>query len=300
MSLLSDTQGRPHTVRAVIQTMKLLGGTLPDDEVVRWFLPGPFQGENTENAKSRISQTLGCARSLGWVETERRVHRLTNLQIPTTPDAFLDHLHSTLCATDKVEDRRVLEAYSVVVLHMEEERTTDWLKDWTAPRLADFIDLAIRGGEEGPRTFNTTKLTAWPEWLEGIGLAWNSKSERSLKQFLPDPVPRLQRELPHLGAELGFDREIPPFDFLRALGRRMPYLDSGVILQDISERMKRPLPQDRVTLVLGRALRELEEDGELTLASRGDAATRVLQIPAVGVWPARPVVGVVIHEENVR
>jgi hypothetical protein len=300
MSLLSDTQGRPHTVRAVIQTMKLLGGKLPDDEVVRWFLPGPFQGEDAEKAKSRVSQTLGCARSLGWVETDRRVHRLINLEIPTTPDAFLDHLHATLCATDKVEDRRVLEAYSVVVIHMEEERTTDWLKDWTAPRLADFIDLAIRGGEEGPRTFNTTKLTAWPEWLEGIGLAWNSKSERSLKQFLPDPMPRLQRELPHLGAELGFDRELSPYEFLRALGRRMPYLDGGAILQDISERMKRPLPQDRVTLVLARALRELGEDGGLTLVSRGDAATRVLQIPAVGVWPALPLVGVVIHEENVR
>ncbi len=297
MSLLSDTQGRPHTVRALIQTMKQLGGTLPDEELGRWFLPGPFQGDSSQNAETRVRQALGCARSLGWVETERRkLHRLVDPEIPTDPDSFLDHLHVTLCTTDKEEDRRILEAYAAVILQMEEEQSTNWLRDWTAKKLADFLDLAIRAGAEGSRAFNTTKLPAWREWLEGVGLAWNSQNEQTLKQLLPDPVPRLQRELPHIAADFGVGREIPPYDFLRALGRRMPYLDGGAILKELSERMKRPLPEDRVTLVLARALRELEEDGALELVSRGDAATRVLQIPAVGTWPAKTVVGVIVME----
>jgi hypothetical protein len=293
VSLLSDIQGRPHTVRTLLDAMKHLGGILRDDELSRWFLPGVFEGPDPQKTATRVRQALGCARSLGWVETERRsVHRLTDLEIPTSPAAFLDHLHATLCRTDKVEDRRILEAYAVVVLQIEGERTTDWLEDWTNDHLADFIDAALRGGrKDGERLFNKDKVPSWREWLEAIGLGWNSQT---LGHFLPDPVVRLQRELSDLTTQFGVEQEIPPYDFLGAVGRRMPYLDRGEILNDISERMKRPLPTDQVSVVLARALRDLEQDGVIELVSRGDAASRGLRIPEVGVWPAKIVVGFIL------
>lgn len=277
--------------------MKNLGGTLRDDELSRWFLPGDFNRDETQKNLSRVRQALGCARSLGWVETERRsVHRLIEMDIPTAPGAFFDHLHATLCKTEKAEDRRVLEAYAIVVLRMETERSADWLADWTNDQLADFIDGGLRAGSQGTeRLFNKEKIPAWREWLEAIGLGLNSQT---LGHFLPDPVGRLRRELSLIAIEFGVDREIPPYDFLGAVGRRLPYLDGGAILSDMSARMGRSLPTDQVSLVLARALRDLEEDGNIVLVSRGDAATRGLRIPEVGAWPAKIVVGFTLKGET--
>lgn len=293
MSLLSDTQGRPHTVRALVRTMQALGGQLPKDHLARWFLPGVFRGIDSANVESRIGQALGCARSLGWIETDGTdSYRLVDVDLPTEPESFLDHVHSTLCATGKPEDRRVLEAYSVLVLEMELQGSSDWLRDWTNKRLADHIDQSIRHGGEATRLFGPSKVSAWKAWAEALGLGWDSAT---LGQFLPDPVPRLRRELPHLASQFGHNEEIPPHDFIEALGHRMPYLDGGSILADVGRTMKRPLSSDRATLVLARALRELEDDDELELVSRGDAAAGGLTIPAVGIKPKALVVGVVIR-----
>ena len=296
MSLLSDTQGRPHTVRALVRTMQALGGELPQDHLARWFLPGVFRGIDSANVESRVKQALGCARSLGWIEADgKESYRLVAADLPTDPESFLDHLHSALCATDKPEDRRVLEAYSVVVLEMEARGSSEWLRDWTNTRLADLIDQSIRHGGGTKRLFNDTKVSPWKVWVEALGLGWDSAT---LGQFLPEPVPRLRRELPHLASRFGYDEEIPPADFIEALARRMPYLDGGSILADVSRTMKRPLSSDRVTLVLARALRELEDDDELELVSRGDAAAGGLTIPAVGVKSRALIVGVVIRGES--
>lgn len=297
MSLLSETQGRPHTVRAILHTLKSLGGTLPDrdQDLARWFLPSGFPAST-----DRVRQAIGCATSLGWVEKDGQgQYRLTDPDAPTAPDAFLDHLHVALCTTQKTEDRRILEAYTVVVLQMEEERSTAWLSDWTNKKLADFFDRSLRGDQVGsPRVFNEYKIAPWRDWLEAVGLCWNSEGG-ALKQFLPDPTSRLQIELRQLLREFGDGREILPYDFLDALGKRMPYLDGGEMFRDISARMQRSLPSDQISLVLARALYDLEDDGALKLVVRGDAATRTLRIPSVDARPARLIVGVTLDGEKI-
>lgn len=290
MSLLSDTQGRPHTVRALILTMRSLGGSVPDGDLTRWLRPEGFAARDEGASKTRVQQVLGCARSLEWVKSDGGTHTLV-ADVPAHPDGFLDYLHGTLCATDKVEDRRILEAYAALLVRTEAERSTEWLRTFTLKQLGDLLDEALRLETDQNRAFNDTKIPAWREWLEAIGLG---RFSATAKQFLPDPTPRILRELGPLRDQFGGDIEIPPQEFLRSLARRMPYLDGGSMLEEVSKRMRQPLAADQMSLVLARALRELELDGVIRLEVRGDAAVQGVRIPALTPWPAQLIVGITL------
>ena len=127
MSLLSDTQGRPHTVRSLVRSLKALGNSATREELEAWFLPGDFKGDSPAKQRKRLAATLGCARSLGWIRDDDRAIVLTNTTIPDHPAGFSDALHSALRHSDKPEDQRLLEAFAFVILRTEAEGGSGWL-----------------------------------------------------------------------------------------------------------------------------------------------------------------------------
>jgi hypothetical protein len=280
MSLLTDTTGRPERVYTLMKLLEAHGGRLSYDETVAWLQPPILRGE--KNSTDAAKQTIGSARSLGFIRDEGNILLLDEPSVSSDPPAFADLVHGRLRDNPSEKDRVMLEVYALFVVMTEREEGTSWIAQKSVETLADLIDIALPRPADEPqqqKVFNKDKYsTAWRPWMVYLGLGWEGIV---LPTFFPHPTVRLERELPALSRELGVGHELDPGNFLQAIARRMPYLDGGALFEEAMRRVRWRRTTQRLTVVLSNVLRELHDDGRIRLHLRGDTvgATRLAPDP---------------------
>lgn len=293
MSLLSSTQGTPERVWSLVKLVEAHEGAMPRDQLLGWLAPAFTQGGQRRALSGELDgQALGAATSLGLVRRESGDYALDQ-PAASSFQSFADQTHARLTAIDGQDpDYVVLEVFAFVVAEVERHQSTDWINA-SAQEFADAVEHALGGGYDstGERRFNSTKLAQWRRWLVFIGLGLELPSTG----FYPYVAERLLREL--RSAELPTGRPIPAAEILSIIAKRMPYLDGGDLFVTLSRRLGLRLPARRITRVLSIALRDLHDEGSVTLAVRGDA-TDLVELAADGQHPVKTVQTVVLAEAD--
>ena len=86
----------------------------------------------------------------------------------------------------------------------------------------------------------------------------------------------------HLGTTLGFDTELDPNTFLTALAPQMPYIDGGVLFNSIGSSLRMRTKTAQLSIVLSNGIRELHDDGVVTVKAPGDASDTIQLAPDPG------------------
>src|SRR4051812_5680371 len=94
MSLMSDIQGTPERIWALVKLLAAQGSELPRSSIKNWM--DPFDSDPKGTA---LNNTITACASLGFVETYSQSVRLTIGELPDDIDAFADRVHRRLKET---------------------------------------------------------------------------------------------------------------------------------------------------------------------------------------------------------
>jgi hypothetical protein len=183
---------------------------------------------------------------------------------------FADQVHDRLCTIDSSDpDFLVLETFAWVVIEVERRQSTSWAGA-NPQDFADAVEAALGKKEtSGERRFNSTKLAPWRRWTTFMGLGLDLPGNTG---FYPYIAERLARELAR--SELPTETDLLVSEVLAVIGRKMPYMDGGVIFSRVATRVQFQLPARRVSRLLSIALRDLHDEGRISLQIRGDSSDR--------------------------
>jgi hypothetical protein len=268
MSLLSTPTGRPERVFSLVSLVRALGGRVKSSDAKEWLAP-QFRSAETTTPKDgeRVREVFRVARDLKLLHADQD-DWVSTCELPATRRELALHVHAHLrglLAEDP--DAVLLRAYAWCVAYAEINGTAS-LVGKTASELAREIASGLGRNEEGDdeKSFNTTKLSAWKDWIAFLGLGW--KDLPGATGFLPDPSKRIEEELltltsqgPRVEAEL----------FVEAIAKSLPYLDGGLLFEEACARGLAGPPKGRLSRVLSQALRALEDNEVLRCDMEGDA-----------------------------
>jgi hypothetical protein len=275
MALLSATEGTPERVWSLVSILAAHGGKMERQELVQWLNP-LFRSANgeAEEKKTAVDATIQAALDLNLIDTsERGQVRLVYEGMIGKYDEFADDVHARLARlSDTDADAVIFEAFAWLAVQVEIEGSTLWVDDWSADEFADRADKALNL-DAGERRFNKTKRAPWRRWLEFVGLSVPLPTGEDY----PSVTKRLERELFEGG--LPFDEEIVAGSLLDHIAHRLPYLDGGRLFARLCDRLGHRMAPQRLSRLLSSALRELDEDGRVTLIVRGDSRYNVELAP---------------------
>jgi hypothetical protein len=275
MALLSATEGTPERVWSLVSILAAHGGSIERHELVQWLNP-PFRSVNGEGEekKTAVEATIQAALDLGLIDTSERGNiRLVYDDLSAQYDGFADVVHTRLASlSDADADAVLFEAFAWLAVQVEIEGSTLWIDDWNADEFADRADKALTP-DTGERRFNKTKRAPWRRWMEFVGLSVPLPTGDDY----PCVTRRLEREM--FGGNLVLDEEIVAARLLDYIAQRLPYLDGGRLFVRLCDRLGHRMAPQRLSRLLSTALRELDEDGRITLIVRGDSRYNVELAP---------------------
>lgn len=269
MSLLSSTSGTPERTLSLVQVLAAHDGRLPRGELLAWLDPAFGRDASHVGTSTAADQTLGAASSLDFASVESGHYVLEAGLDVRDLDHFADLTHQRLLtlSPDKA-DSVLLRAFAYIVARAEQAKGTGWLHASTNKVLADAINKAFperaNTGAEG-RVFNETKMAPFWRWIGLVGLAVNLPTGG----YHPSVSVRLARELAQSGLPEG--QELPIRQVLEIIAERMPYMDGGRLFAAAADAIGLAAQSRSISPVLSTALRDLDEEGVLTLGFRQDA-----------------------------
>lgn len=136
-----------------------------------------------------------------------------------------------------------------------------------AAQEADFGPRQPRQEEDsgGWPIANAERWNAFQRWACSLGFAWRTPADR----LVPDPTRAIRDTLPRIFSE---KKAIDGQTFVRALGSRLPVLETGAYREFVQENWRRPAPQQQsLTAATTDALKRLAAEGRLELEDRADA-----------------------------
>lgn len=290
MSLMTDTQGTPERVLALLQLLSAHGGRLPQTQIRPWLDP-------LEREQKAVDQTLGAARSLGLVQSQGAEIALDVGDCPADIDGLADLVHRRLVAIQQNDANAVvLETYAWFVARSARERGTSWIVRYNNTQLTDEINHALqREGET--HTFNTTRYPRWRDWIGLMGLGLDCPKPGG-DHFLPFASERLAIELSALEEQSVPGAPVKAERFVRLCSERMPYLDAGVAFERAARRIDWRPTARALGPVFSDALRDLHDRKRVELQMTGDTpdayrlsddpAHKVKAFSAVVIIPAAP------------
>lgn len=291
MSLLSTPTGRPERVFSLISLVRALGGRISSEDAKEWLAP-QYRGAEAGPPKDRerVREVFRVARDLKLLEAEGD-DWVSTVELPSTRRALATHVHGHLSAVPVDHpDGVLLRAYAWCVAFVESNGVAA-LVGKTAAQLASEIATGLGRSKEGDeeKSFNTTKLAAWKDWMAFLGLGWNDLP--GFTGFLPDPARRIEEDL---GTLTGDKQRLDAEAFVAAVSRGLPYLDGGPLFEEAcSKGLTRP-PKGRLSRVLSQALRALEGSEVLRCTFDGDSKKGVELFPdALSTTP-----GTISHVER--
>jgi hypothetical protein len=270
MSLLSDTQGTPDRVLSLLQLLAAHDRRLARAETLAWLNPSFVQGTPRSNASPAADQTMGAALSLNFISQVENEYRLEDGLEVATLDALADLTHRRLLSLDPAHPDAVLpQAFAFIAARSDQARGTAWVHNATNKTWAEAVNAALperaNTDAEG-RRFNEYKVAPFWRWTIMQGLALDLPGQGSH----PYVAPRLAREL--ATSDLPRGDEIPVRALLDLVAERMPYLDGGPLYRAAAEKLGLAAQGRALSPLLSTALRDLHEEGVITLGARADAA----------------------------
>jgi hypothetical protein len=276
MSLLSTPTGRPERVFSLVSLVRALGGRVKSSDAKEWLVPQYRSAEaSTQKSEERAQEVFRVSRDLkllhahedDWVGTS---------ELPATRRGLALHVHAHLCGLSPEDpDAVLLRAYAWCVVYAEANGAAALITK-TAGELASEIAAGLGRPEEGDddKSFNTTKLPAWKDWMAFLGLGWNDLPGTT--GFLLDPSKRIEEELVNLTSD---GPRVEAEQFVEAIAKFLPYLDGGVLFEEACDNgLTRP-PKGRLSRILSQALRALEANEFLRCEMEGDAKKGIALFP---------------------
>lgn len=268
MSLLSNAQARPETLRSMVSLFQILNRELSAEEVLSFLAPEP---SGLRRALSAAEQSLSAAKGLGLFSevegTGKKTYRLQGRFLLEQEGFFSDWLHRHLVEMkNEDKDFRLLFVYAWFVVRCDQEQSTKWIRELNVDSLADQCKIQM------DIDFNSTQYRSWRLWMIYIGLGWEGIQKSS---FVPHLAERLYRELKSLVSAGELPETCAPDEFLSCISKCMPYVDRGMLFQEALIRCRYSSKSDKqISYLLSAALRELEEEGQIELTrAKGDADT---------------------------
>ncbi|MES3100515.1 hypothetical protein [Sphingomonas faeni] len=212
----------------------------------------------------------GAASALGLVESDRRTVRSVDGSAVGGFADFADLVHDRLCAVQPGDvNAVVLDAYAWVAAESDRSGGLGWIYEAGRDEFADRANAALVGEDDDGRLMNTTKVPAWRRWLRFMGLG------QAMPDMLdyPSPASRLAIELRRSGSG---GSTMDSNSFLQVVATRCPYLDRGRLFNQACRRIGHTPSTGRLSPLLSGALRDLHDEGALTLQLAGDSAGAVL------------------------
>jgi hypothetical protein len=274
MSILSRPQGLPERVWSLVSGFSAIGGQADRATFEALINPGFLKDGITVQTKANLaSDTLGAASSLGLVSYDRSRAALLMESPCDSASEFADHIHDHLLHLPPEDTNKVLlEAYAWIAAESDRIGDLGWIYDLDRKAFADSANKALIGDDEDGRPMNDVKVVPWRRWLLFLGLG--VQLPLSNAPDFPSPAPRILRELHRAAMDDNSERNAR--EFLGLLAERMPYLDGGKLFAQACERIGH-VPRSRsLSPLLSAALRDLHDEGRVTLRPRGDASDAVL------------------------
>lgn len=267
MSLLSTPTARPERVFSLVSLVRTLGGRVKQTDAKEWLAPTYRSTENsTPKEGDRVREVYRVARDLGLLDADQE-RWVSMCELPATRREFAVHVHTHLRELPKDDpDAVLLRAYAWCVVFVEQFGTADLL-DRGAQTIASEISEALGRPEdtEDEKVFNSTKLSAWKDWMAFLGLGWNDLP--GTKGFLPDPSRRIAEDLLALTSS---QSRVEGEAFVTAISKSLPYLDGGVLFGEACDTRGARPPKGQISRLLSQALRTLNSDGVLKFDIEGD------------------------------
>lgn len=271
MALLAATRGTPERVWALAKHLDAHGGGAPRSALQQWLRPrwdGVIDVARHERDRLLVTEVFDAAGGLGLVERSAERVNLRIADLPADIIGFADLIHQLLRdQPEQSADADILDAFACAVVQTEVVGNRQWLSDWTSAQIADLFTRSLRprDTEKDDQRYNTTRHASWMRWVEFVGLNLTLSARTTLLSV----TDRLQRML--RAGDLPRDRELAPQELLAWIASTMPYLDGGTLFLAAANRMNYR-PSTTVSRLLSAALRDLHEDGVITLTvPRGDA-----------------------------
>jgi hypothetical protein len=126
--------------------------------------------------------------------------------------------------------------------------------------------LGRKADGDDERSFNSTKLSAWKDWMAFLGLGWNDLPGTT--GFLPDASRRIEEELSTL---IPTDSRVDVRSFLAAIAKALPYLDGGALFDQACKEVLTSPPAGQLSRLLSHALRALNANAFIRCGMEGDA-----------------------------
>lgn len=270
---MSDTQGTPERVWALVRLVAAHGGRMLRDDVRHWLDP---LHENATN----VAQTVGAASSLALVHQDTASKSLTLgiNEVPGDQLAFADWVHQHLVGLPESDpDAVVLRAFAWFVANAAKRQGTTWMNGRSNKHIADAIRADLANDTESA-TFNVSRYPRWRDWITFLGLGYDVPLKGGAI-FFPYTVDRMQRLRHDMFKGVDAGTEVDAIAFVERISNLMPYLDGGTLFLDMAQRIGWAPTEGRLSPVTSTALRELHDRGILTLRMYGD--TR-------GAWSLSP------------
>ncbi len=283
MSLLSIPTGRPERVFSLLSLVHSLGGRMKSSDAKEWLAPQyrssdsvqPSSADRDGKSGERVREVFRVARDLKLLDTDKD-DWVSTCELPTTRRAFARHVHAHLCGLAAEDpDAVLLRAYAWCAAYVEAHGTAA-LVNKSAKDLAREIAAGLGRRNEGDedKVFNTTKLSAWKDWMAFLGLGWNDLPGAT--GFIPDPSRRIEEELQILFTS---DSRIDAGTFLSGIAKILPYLDGGSLFEEACKKGLASPPIGQLSRLLSIAIRALEQNAVIRCEMEGDAKISISLYP---------------------
>lgn len=278
MSLLSSTQGTPDRVLSLIRVLAAHSGALPREELLTWINPSFARNGTPRSAsKDAASQTWGATSSLGLAVAREGAYVLRDPQTDWDRSVLADAVHDRLCSIDENDpDAVIFQVFAYIAVRSQQEQGIGWLHALSRRELADAVETHLTARDDTAtdgRRFNDTKIAPFWRWIAFLGLSVDLPVDGDH----PYVAGRLSRELAR--TELPIGEELPGDTIVKAVADRMPYLDGGAGFLAMADRMNVRRSARLLSPLLSTALRDLHEEGRITIGVRGDAADLITLAP---------------------
>jgi hypothetical protein len=266
MSLMSDIQGTPERVWALLKILKAQGGELSRPALKNWM--DPFESDPKGTA---LENTIGAAESLSLAESDKASVRLTVKSLPTDIVGFARLVHGRLVKTPLDHaDSVVLEVLAWFMARSAREENTTWIADMATEDICNLIRKEIAVGADDKR-FNSTRYPRWRDWMSFLGLGVDLPRSGNSSTFYPCITERLSGVVADPDGDLPLEEEIDAARFVKVVSTAMPYVDSGALFITAIGRVKTAPTPRQLSPVLSIALRDLNAEGVIELRMQGDA-----------------------------
>lgn len=274
MSVFGTAEAAPSRVSGAYRYLLRARGQRESRETIeRILMPEPLlkREEQERNPRAMVRAAL-------LEGVEMRLFRLDDDHYGLAPE-----LPAAARSAGSAEARMGL-TFSDLILTPANDRNQDlaMVLSWylsqdvaTAPGDWDRTEKQVVGDLGEKLGLNDVSFGQFRDWSRAVGLTWahHNPGSGSRLWLVPDPTAQVRWRLPEIFGAVGTRLRIQ--DFVAALGRLCPVLETGVFREQMEARLG-IVRETRLSSTTAFALLRLQDEGVLELSLRSDADAMVL------------------------